>query len=124
MLHDSLLLPIGYYNQPLEENTQYQAFLRAFVDDNKFSSTDWVSFKTPEKGSTGLSSGAAAAISVSFILLLALAVIIAYYVKRRNEEDKEYVVNSDKEKPFKSSFLEARISSTKKVSGEYVVNAP
>ena len=111
------LLSIEYYNQPLEESTQYQAFFRGFIDESKFSSTDWFSFKTTEKPSTGLSAGAIAGICVSIILIIFLAAVIAFYLKRRHrEEEEEELHDATKKRPNRPSFF--RGGSSKAVIGE------
>ena len=101
----------------MEENTDYSAFFRAFINENKFSSTNWFSFKTSKK-STGLSGGAIAGIVVGVILFIALAALIAFFVvRRRSEEDEESV--SEPRKPRRPSLF--RLSSHKPIIGENIL---
>lgn len=102
----------------MEENTDYSAFFRAFINENQFSSTNWFSFKTSEK--PGLSGGAIAGIVVGVILFIALAALIVFFVvRRRSEEDEESV--SEPRKPRRPSLF--RGSSHKAITGECIINA-
>jgi len=102
-----------YHNRPLEENSNYRAFLRAFIDDNTFSSTPWFDFKTSKKD-TGLSGGAIAGIVIGVILAIVLVAFIAFYLKRRSQDYEQ--PEMDDRKPRRPSFF--RGSSHKPVAAD------
>lgn len=95
-----------YYNQPLEANTNYRAFLRGFITSTKYSSTNWIDFKTKEKD-TGLGAGAIVGIVFGVILFIALIAAIGYFVKKRiDDEEKNCETGKKPRRPslFKGSF--------------------
>ena len=84
-------LPADYYNAPLLAQTTYKIFYRAFIDDNTFTSTDWIEFKTKQE--SGLSGGAIAGILIACHILIAL-VACAYVFYKKRKSTKEEIPTS------------------------------